>query len=337
MNQRIRVLQELGEEFKRAVAEAPDPGGQRSSQAFGRRDRLRSTSEARWPRYRRRLAASVAVLPVVGAIVVTVVVVAVALISFKHGRASVSATGAGRASSPREQLIQTLGVLRSPQTKADLDPELRSLYIPFAHGHNQAYSGPSAALAQWGHPALDQPLIRVVSIPGWGAKVMIAPSTYQPSPRSRRRSEGLNVALRNPGSNLTGTGPRPTTVASLRTHGLTVVTGSRDGTTRGVVIVPDGVARITLGPFRLLRAPAAINPGEIANATSTVHDNVAAFQLSRLTAASHHPRSSLVIVPAAARATWFDANGKVNARTTTDLNLLVSLSGRAEHAHVLHG
>jgi hypothetical protein len=56
-----------------------------------------------------------------------------------------------------------------------------------------------------------------------------------------------------------------------------------DGVNRGVIVVPDGVARVVLGPVHLLDSRITRRVTPVAGATSVVHDNVALFQLSGLT------------------------------------------------------
>src|ERR1700730_1524357 len=73
--------------------------------------------------------------------------------------------------------------------------------------------------AWFGYPRLDLSLLRVVPISQFGASVTIAPTTRQPSPSSRRRSEGLVVAL-NYSHGQSGTGPEPTSLATVRNSGL---------------------------------------------------------------------------------------------------------------------
>ncbi len=327
-----QLERDLFEAAKRRLPAADDPA--QGLRGHGRRG---STPEPRWPRFRRRLSASAAALPMLIAIGVTVGVTAVALTAFQQSHAPIPTAGAGSSSSSREQLIQTLGVLRRPQTKADresLGNRVFDIVQRLARRHRPLPAALKRALARWGHPEPDRPLVRAVNT-ALVRTVSIAPTTYQPSLTSSRRAEGLTISIEN-GS--TGSGPTPTSVATLQAHGLGVFTFAANDTNRGVVIVPDGVARVTLGSFRLTDPPAAINPSEIVSAISVVHENVAAFQLKGLTAtATSRRQAGLYGVNAVAQMTWFAANGKLIRHTTTNLSLVVNVHGRTQPPRHLVG
>jgi hypothetical protein len=288
----------------------------------------------------RRLRAPVAHLPVLLSVAAAIAIAAIALTAFRHSHGSVPPTSTGgslpRASSPRAELIQTIELLRRPQVTADLNRSVEGLYPASARaprGSHAPLPRPRRALARWGYPELDVPLLRVVSIPAWGAKVLIAPTTYQPS-RSRHRSEGINLAIQIPGSGLTGTGPKPATATSFVTHGLSVFTNAQNGTNRGALLVPDGIAKVTLDSFRLPphSAPSGLNPNRLAaataglHATAAVHDNIAALQLAIPEITIPRGLSGLFGMPATAQAIWSDPNGRVIRRTTTGVDLLVRIS-----------
>lgn len=312
-----QLERDLFEAAKERLPAADDP-----APGVGRHGRLGPTQAARWQRG--RLTRAVAGLWVLLALVVTVVIAAVALTAFKHGHASSSTAGVGSASSSRQQLIQTLGVLRRPQAKSDLDtrayPPNFQIPGPLAHRHPRA----PAWLVRWGYPELDRPLVRVVTTVH-GDKVSIAPATWQPALPSTRRAEGLIIAIQDPGSGVTGTGPGPTSVAALRADGLAVFTYGANDTNRGVVVVPDGVAKVTLGPVRIPLSEIPIIPRPTATTTSAVHNNVAAFQLSGLDVVSPALRSGLYGVNAVTQMTWLSPTGSVLHQITTNLNLVLNV------------
>ncbi|MGH2868456.1 MAG: hypothetical protein ACRDNK_12935 [Solirubrobacteraceae bacterium] len=291
------------------------------------------------------MASTARTVPMLLAVAVTVIIAAFALSLSHHGRQSVPATSAGGVQATRRQLIQTFGVLRRPQTKADLDPELNPAFLSFtsipqqfARRHKRIPKGLERRIAQLGDPKLDRTLARVVKIPAWHAKVGIEPATWQPSPSSPQRSEGFDLELwvgskpTIPPSGETGSGPRPTSVDAVRAHGLALTDPVR-GTDLmdGVLLVPDGVARITLRPIRVIRAPVRVDPSRFGTATGTVHDNIAPFQLSMPTVtpagAGRDTVSGLFGTTAVAQTTWFDANGDVIKHTTTNLDVLIRVIG----------
>lgn len=288
------------------------------------------------------VAATARTLPILLAIVVTVVVAAFALILIHHGRQSQPASPATSVKAARQQLVQMFAVLRRPQSKADLDPELdpgffslASIPEQFARRHKPPPAGLERRLAQLGSPKLDQALVRVVPIPAWHAKVGIEPATWRPSPSSRQRSEGLDLELwigtkrTIPPSSDIGSGPRPTSVDTIRAHGLALADNAPgQNLIDGVILVPDGVARITLRLIRVIHAPLSIDPNQFGTATATVHDNIAAFQLSIPAATSRNTLSGMFGTSAIAETTWFDASGNVIKHTTTNLDVLIKVVGK---------
>lgn len=327
-------------------------------------ERLRANSTASRPRstsvpssVRARLREAGATFPLIVSVAVVIGIAIVALAVLHHGRpAPTSTTPSGQGGgSPRAELIRTFGVLRRAQTRADLDRELLVPYLPaidlrsgtIPPGRFIPLSRPAAALKRWGYPALDRYLARTVKIPAWSAKVLIAPTTFQPSLSSPHRSEGVNLALwigtqaTIPPSSLSGTGPRPTSVGTVLAHGLAladVVQGT--DTMDGVIAVPDGVASVKLGPFVSL--PNAAPPGvstkalnaalAAIQASATVHDNVGAFRLvipvvttSRsLARPPGAPRGfALFGMGTKAQDAWFNSNGQIIKRTTTEVDVIV--------------
>jgi hypothetical protein len=289
---------------------------------------------------RRRLAATATTVPILLAVAVTVIVAAFALTLIHHGRQPPPAKPASSVQATRQQLIQMLSVLRRPQTKADLDPELSPLprlaSTPQRPGrqHQRPPAGLERFLARLGYPKLDRALVRVVKIPSWDAKVGIEPATWQPSPSSPRRVEGVDLSMwigsksTIPPSSEIGTGPRPTSVGTLRAHGLALTNNARGKHLMdGVLLVPDGVARITLRPIRVIGPPVKLDASQFGAVTATVHDNIAAFQLPIPTITKRPAISGMFGTSAVAQTTWFDANGQVLKQTTTNLPVLIKVIG----------
>jgi hypothetical protein len=314
-------------------------------------DPRRQTSETRRPALR-RLRASTAGLPVLLSVAVAIAIAVVALAAFKQGHRTanprVPGSGIPAGTSPRQELIRTIGALRMPQRKADLNCGLQIMYLdPCGRHRLPAEVGPPQILARWGYPTVDRSLLRVVAIPAWGGKVLIAPTTYRPSAASRRRTEGINLVIRLGGTvGMTGTGPRPTSVAAFLRHGLTVFANGPNGeTNRGAFLVPDGVTKITLGSFRLPphSAPGGATQTALAAATSalqataTVTDNIAAVQLSIPAVTSPKAVSGLYGMAATAQATWLNSSGQTVRRTTTEVDLLVRIRGRPSPSRVRPG
>jgi hypothetical protein len=279
----------------------------------------------RRPHARRRpLRAIGASLPIVLSVGVAIVIAAGALIAIRHGNSSHPAARDRPVASSRQELVQALGVLRTRQTKSDLDPVFGPGFFRLT----------SLLGKRWGYPKLDRALVRVVHLPAWQAKAAFEPATFQPSPSSSRRVEGLELNLwigsarTIPPSSDTGTGPQPASVDTVLAHGLAITDGNPGKKLVDcVVAVPDGVARITLTPIRLTHSPVSVNPSRFGTATATVRDNIAAFQLPIPTVANRHALTGEFGVPAVAQAVWFDASGNVVKRTTTTLDLFITVSG----------
>lgn len=299
-------------------------------------ERLRANIAGSRPQFRSRVRVAVAGLPVVLSVLVAVVIAVIALGSFRHGHGSVQP--AGPKTSPRAELIRAIAVLRQPQVPADrgtrLEQQLFELGPPakFLQTHPQARK----RLARAGYPAPERALFRVVPVPSLHAHVLIAPTTYKPSAASSQRTEGLNLLVQSPGNLGIGTGPRPATVGSFLAHGLNIFFGMGTKANPGVLLVPDGVARVTFGPARPLpfQTPYRVDPKAVAEATATVHataivhDNIAAFNLKVPTIASPHAYSFTPAINATTPTTWYAANGSVIRHTTTKIFVLVNVIGR---------
>jgi hypothetical protein len=279
------------------------------------RAQLYSAAERRAGRRATRLIRSrpvVASWPVVAstAVAVAVVVVAVAALSHRHASSapasrvptsSVPTTSVLTGSVPglsvptpgpstprlptssppaasTRQLKGMLGVLRRPQTTADRQTWVPGFFSTFASPGCRTANTPVLCALR-----LDRPLIREVAVPGSGYRVGLLPYT------GAATIAGVAVTLRGPGVNYLAAGPWsdtttiPPGLSVLRNRGLMLSTYISDGVNRGVLVVPDGVARVTIGPVRLLDRSVTRRLAPTAGTSAVVHDNVALFQLSGLT------------------------------------------------------
>jgi hypothetical protein len=132
---------------------------------------------------------------------------------------------------------------------------------------------------------LDTPLVRAVKI-GDGYRAAVFPTKIERSTSQAQRGEGVVIALRGPGLHII-TSMTPTSLQVLRNRGLLLSAYVVSGVDRGVMLVPDGVAQITLDHFRLL-APRTASLGQVPPTTSTVTDNVALLQITGLTEHNLH-------------------------------------------------
>lgn len=245
--------------------------------AATRRARRRTTTVTRW-------------WPVAmsTAVVAAVVVVAVAVLSHRHPSSAPAHTlpapvtpsqlTPAPLTASAARLTGTLGVLRRPQTESDLHTWVPGFFATFASPGCHAANTPLQCSLR-----LDQPLIRQVAVPGSGYRVGLLPYT------GAGKIAGVAVTLRGPGINYLAAGPwidRVTIqpgLSALRTQGLMLSTYIADGVNRGVIVVPDGVARVIVEPLRLVDRAVTRRIAPTAGASAVVHDNVALFQLNGLT------------------------------------------------------
>ena len=193
------------------------------------------------------------------------------------------------------QLVDILGVLRRPQTPADraLAAQLR----------NESGDPIRTVVMDVRVGAPDLALARLASVTPWGQKILIAPvmplSAARISQLAQRYPQLRNLFSQRPPQAVTlGLyGERGSSYASVRDieHGRE--TEFRDGPEilgldgygppiRVVVVIPDGVAKVTLF------LPRQAYPGAIAYPTTQtitvpVHNNIAAFQTDRYTDQDH--------------------------------------------------
>jgi hypothetical protein len=283
-------------------------------------------------------------------LVVAIAVGALVLLGGRRGGPPMASTSGEFAT--RQQVLQTLGVLRAPPSPAARRAIACARTAPTApsraffacqfsavpsffmrppdmHSNPRARRAAREMAAREGYPRLDTSLLRVVAIPQFDATVTIAPTTWQPSPRSRQRAEGLITAL-NYSRGQSGTGPEPTSLATVTNHGMWVSDAQATPTmttVRGAELVPDGVDKVTLEPIRIISAPAPVVARQFGSVSADVHDNVAAFRFPVLTARNSHRASALYGVTVIARATWFD-HGKIIKRITTQVYLSITVQGQ---------
>jgi len=121
-----------------------------------------------------------------------------------------------------------------------------------------------------------------------------------------------------------GSWPIPTSVGTLLAHGLSLSSDPIAGNKfESLLVVPDGVAKVTLRPIRLIYPPAPISAASFGTATATVADNVAELRLAIPTAINQHAHANFRGLPAIAEDTWYGASGQVVRQTTTRIDLLI--------------
>ena len=299
--------------------------------------------KARQPATRRRIP-----LPNVGGVVAAASVlvalaVAVAAITTLGHHPRTTVASSSPVASSRHELLQTIGILRRPQTKTDLlaarpggeGGELPGIF---------RFRGPDTRACQRGNSSilpctvrLDTPLVRAVNV-GDGYQAAIFPTKIERSTAQAQRGEGVVIALRGPGLYII-TSMTPTSTQTVREHGLLLSDYAASGVDRGVMLVPDGVAQVTLDRFRLL-APHAARLGQIPPTTSTVKSNFALLQIAGLTeknldlnphalgryfhqGSGHGCQTTFTVysLPATAQMTWLSRGHTTIRRITISLRL----------------
>lgn len=218
-------------------------------------ERERSSLGANRTRQRRRLLVLTdAASPRIAVALSTLIALAIAIIAvttLTHGGAPTT-TANHPAGSSRQALIQTLGVLRTPQTGADIaalrSASLSGFLRPIATGACRPRGAP---------PMLRQARSiagpnRAHSRPGLSGRLLPVQLTADELFPGRRRGDDDHIAR----AEIRLTGGGPASVGELRFDGLVLSANVGDGTNRGVAIVPDGVGKVTIGAFRLLDQPA---------------------------------------------------------------------------------
>lgn len=289
-----------------------------------------------------------AVAAALTAVAITVAVGALVLLGH-HRRAAGPRIG----DSSSQQLVRTFSVLRTPPTETDrrlskcleqVAPSLAKARAPLSLANSRTFlrcgGGLSGGLliapgrqpgesAQYLEPSLArgwQPqLLRVVTLRRWGYEVMLMPLTFELS-ASHRRTEGLVASVRRRQSPIGFGGSGPTSLTWLQAHGVAIslyLGSTNRAVNRDIVIVPDGVARVTLGSFTTATPSFSRRLHGIATVSARVHNNVAALQLKTPIVKSTGP-TGLVATEGSANAIWYDTSGNVIARTTTPLMLYVN-------------
>ncbi len=283
-------------------------------------------------------------VPALAAVIVVVVVGAVALTSFRSHQSSTPAGPgiASSAASSHQDLLRTLGILRTAPTATD-----RALAACIERSAGQ--SGPprgclravpptvqivehsasfpvglrASLVASLRYPRFDLALIRSVSMAGSADRVTIFPASWRSSPPSAPRTWGVVVNLLE--NNLEEVDVDPTSVGALRAHGIALLPGVlNSGRLTGLtvhdaaIIVPDGVAKLTVGMAiprggSITSASTSWGPPVLENVTAVVHDNVATVPLRTPTFNTGFGFGDGSVL----RVTWLDAYGKVIRHTTT--------------------
>lgn len=292
----MSILPQLEQELLRAAEE-------RLGQARSRRRR-------RLPVGSLALAASVLVAGAVAVLALTAL--------HRTPRPEPSVTAAPMA---RIQLIQTLGVLRRPQTRAERilsgTFSIRHVVNPLAAMQDHRAGTPSA------RTTVDRSLVRVVK-DGADDEVWIVPATH--TSQSGQQTVQLYVAAH---TDATATGPA--SLQTLQTRGVGLFTHSpvdpSSGRNWGVLVVPDGVARVTLTRLRVAGPVARVRPTVEVNRTAVVHSNVASFSIRIPPASIPTATAGLYLVNAIAQMIWRDARGRLVRMTTMSVQVTMRLRG----------
>lgn len=320
--------------------------------------RRRGRGAPRWLRSGTRAAG--AWLPVGVATLIAIAIAVVAVGTLRHsGHEHQTAaprpahrTGASSVARERTRLVSSLAVLRAPQDPAQVDRPLVREYLHSPMGGwippaarravTRRTAGAPRILAFLGYPRPDIALLRTLSLPQIHAHVLLTPASYRPLRRSRTRAEGISLLLSIPSPGTPsndGTSTSPISVSSFLAHGLMLFVGEPHGNSGpGALLVPDGVARVALGPARpkLSQTPDHVPPAALAAAiagatatvpTATVHDNLAAFTLPVITIHSPRSYSFEPAISVSAPITWYAADGSVIRHTTTTISVFVKIDG----------
>jgi hypothetical protein len=282
-------------------------------------------------RARRRAVTVARVWPVAvsTAVVVLVAVVAVAMLSHRHAASPPARSGTTPSAPSAAPLTGVLGVLDRPQTETDRQTWVPGFFNTFASPRCPEASTPLQCTLR-----LDRPLVREVDVLGSGYRVGLLPYS------SKGKIAGVAVTLRGPGIDYLAAGPWsdstviPPGLSELRTHGLMLSAYVAQGVNRGVIVVPDGVARVVLGPVRVTDRSVTGRIAPMRGVTATVQENVALFQLNGLTVQNLELRSdalrrffsegsgaacrltlAIYRLPAEAHMLWLAPDGKVVKRT----------------------
>lgn len=248
-------------------------------------------------------------LLIAAASVIAIAVAVGALVALGHRQrpaAGDRVTTTTSARTPRSELLAALGVLRRPQSAS-------ALHAAPAHLLGLGPSGPS-------DPRLIRSLVRVVPGPG-DAAVQILPTSYRRSRPARARTVGLNLSITLPNGSGAVTS-RATSIAELLAHGAALC-ATAHGRNLCAVVVPDGVARVTIGAVRQANAPLSLSDPRVLRSTATVHDNVATFTLPSPRASSRRLPSHLYLADMTTGMSWLGGDGHALAQTTVTMQVTV--------------
>lgn len=271
-----------------------------------------------------RVALATSHLVTAALIAVTVVVAVGAIVLLGHSRHP-QVAAPGSAANSRGQLLQTLGILRASPTATDQAATACVERTVDKFGEFKCYrdipdyagtliwlaehSPPRETIASMGYPRWDFRGIRIVPLGRSTESVALFPGNWRgtfevgdvSSAPSGKRNWGL-VAVFGISRNETAQS-LPTTVGTFRAHGLVLGVPSED--MRVAIVVPDGVARITVKMVSLGRRH------WLENATATVHGNIATLQLKAPNLRLELPQQFGVV-----QVNWFNARGQIIRHTT---------------------
>ncbi len=265
---------------------------------------------------RQRWRDSISTALVLTGVVVAVVGVGAVLLTVHHGR-SQSANQSAASQAAEQRLRRILGILRRPQTKADLPPALvrvlkrRTPFPPFWNGSPDLRGVRLAAVTPAG-----EEVFLVPYRPPSAAAIAAGLPHILPANRSRfaarlraRAAQGDSLAIQlmyhgRPGSSgapvdglVRRHGGGSMTAATIEQHGTATWGGFYHGhQTEVVLVVPDGVAKVTLV------VPNPTGSAVLTTVTGRVHNNVLSVLVP---GAQHDPIQKM---------TWYGPTGAVLRR-----------------------
>jgi hypothetical protein len=273
-------------------------------------------------------------------VVAAVLAVTVLVLSHRHTSSPSSSPSSSAPAVSASRLTGMLGVFRRPQTETDRQTWVPGFFATFASKGCRAANTPLQCTLR-----LDRPLIRQVVVLGTGYRVGLLPYT------GAGAIAGVAITLRGPRLEYLAAGPwsDTTTIApglsALRSRGLMLSAYIAQGINRGVIVVPDGVARVVLGPIRLLDRSVTRRIAPSAGASAIVQDNVALFQLNDLTVQDLELRThalrryfmqgsgqpcrltfAIYRLPAESHMVWLAPNGKVINHTLIRFAVYVGIN-----------
>jgi hypothetical protein len=267
------------------------------------------------------------------------VVAAVAVVLSTAVRAGPGTTPSAKArssvASSRAALLQTLAVLRTPQTAADRR-SLPSGFLGIQSGRHAGRvvnnSNYQRFLRDRGYPQVDRSLVRVAGVASGGALTFVPMTFRQTTPHRHGigklvtftlhgpRVEGLALSLRLPGTDRVDVSP--STVGALRAEGVNLFTYA-DHENAGVVVVPDGVTEVRLSRFRVT-SRVHVDPTLIPAVTAPVYDNIALFHVAAPTVVTQgglpgEGGAGMYSTDAHAQMSWVGPQGQVVEHAEIDI------------------